>query len=406
MQQAVLYMVSRLSRSGPINVLREIVRELDSTRFRAVLATLSAETANSCIDDFRASGVPVRQLNLSRSASLLWGASAVESLVRDVDPDLIHSHGLRADVLVARARRRRPAVSTLHCDLTRDYQLAYGRLTGRVIADIEYAALNRFDGVAAVSEGVAHAALDAQVPTLLIPNGINLSVYRPPATHDEIRQLRKMLAWPEESTVVLHTGVLIERKDPIGVINAFRASRLAKHGILVFAGGGVLLERCKRAAASDANIRFLGNRTDIADLLRAANFLVSNSAAEGLPMALLEGCATGIRVLATCIPPHEKIRTMFPGRVTLFARESPASLREAFDEVDNAQAERIASPPNAALTEISGRTMSRRYQDFYEAVLLCQSRSTVFSRESANDFSSAVNAFDAIPISKACRGER
>jgi len=372
MQQTVLYLVSTLSRSGPINVLREIVRELDSNRFRASLVTLSAETANTCIDDFRASGIPVRQLNLPRSASLLWGARAVESVVRDVDPTLIHSHGLRGDVLVALARLRRPTVSTLHCDLTRDYQLAYGRLTGRVIASIEYAALKRLDGVAAVSESVAHAALDAQIPARLIPNGINLSVYRPAATQDEIRQLRKMLAWPEELTLVLHTGVLIERKDPIGVISAFRKSRLAKRGLLVFAGGGMLLERCKRVAASDANIRFLGNRTDIADLLRAANLLVSNSAAEGLPMALLEGCATGIRVLATRIPPHERIRTMFPGQVTLFTQESPASLREAFDEVDKAPAERIASPPSAALTEISGRTMSLRYQEFYEAVLHCQ----------------------------------
>jgi glycosyltransferase involved in cell wall biosynthesis len=405
-QRTLLYLVSTLSRSGPINVLREIVRGLDPTRFRAVIATLSAETENTSINELRASGIPEIQLNLSRSGSLLWGPYAVESVVRAVDPDLVHSHGFRADVLVARAHLRCSSVSTLHCDLRRDYQLAYGQSIGRTMAGIEYAALKSLDGVVTVSESVASAALDAGVVTRVIPNGIDLNVYRPPATRDEIRQLRRAFAWPQQATVVLHTGVLIERKDPLGVILAFRASRLAKHGLLVFAGEGLLLERCRRAAGSDANILFLGNRTDVADLLRAANLLVSNSVAEGLPMALLEGCATGIHVLATQIPPHEKIRTMFSRQVRLFTQESSASLREAFNEFDDAQTERLLSPPRSALAGISGRTMSLQYQAFYEAVLLSQSNDSVLNCEAVNDRSSTTRFFDSVSPSKSYEGER
>jgi glycosyltransferase involved in cell wall biosynthesis len=326
--------------------------------------------------------------------------------VREVDPDLIHSHGFRADVLVARTRLGCPTVSTLHCDLNSDYRLAYGWLMGRTMAGIEYAALRRLDRVAAVSEGVARAAVGAHVASCVISNGIDLSVYHPPSASDEIRQLRKRLAWPEEAVIILHTGALIERKDPIGVINAFRASRLAKHALLVFAGDGVLLERCKKVAGSQANILFLGNRTDIADLLRAANLLVSNSGAEGLPMALLEGCATGIQVLATCISPHETIQTMFPHQVMLFKQESSTSLRNAFDEYDKAQSKSFVSLPDAALTEISGRTMSLRYQALYEAALLCQSRCAVSNCELAAERSSVARIFDATSTSEIWGGER
>ena len=369
MRKTIVHVVSTLDRCGPVNVMRGIVDHLDDERFHAVVATLSAEGANSCIDEFLAKGVSVRTLNLSRAGWLACGRQPLARLAAEVNADVVHVHGFRATVLAGGIGVRSKVVSTVHCDLIRDYRLAYGWVAGRLMAACEYSALKRFDGVAAVSQSVADAALDSGIQARMIPNGIDLGLYFPAKDAEEIRWLRWRLGWPENRVIVLHTGALIERKNPLGAIAGFRASILGRTGMLAIAGDGPMRAACGELAAGASNIVFLGKRTDIPDLLRAADFLLSNSSAEGLPMALLEGCAAGIDVVATAIAPHEDIRRMFPDQVTLFSEGAPTAVSEALDKLSAAKAGRAISPPEKSLERISAGAMSRHYQGFFDDLL-------------------------------------
>jgi glycosyltransferase involved in cell wall biosynthesis len=122
------------------------------------------------------------------------------------------------------------------------------------------------------------------------------------------------------------------------------------------------------AAQGDSRVIFLGARSDVADLLKGADILVSNSSEEGFPLALLEGCATGVHILASRIPAHERIRELFPEQVTLYSLGGEGSLARALDELGCANRRRVICPPADALGKISGRTMSRQYQDLYDAL--------------------------------------
>ncbi len=386
MSKTVLTVVSTLARGGPINVLMGVIRHLDREGFRAVLSTLSPEHAESRIEEFRSLGVPIKQMGLSRAGSFLRGAEELRLLVSEVRPDLVHTHGFRADVLAAKAKLGCPIVSTLHCDLVEDYRFAFGRSLGALMASREYAALKRFDGVIAVSESVAEAASRYGIAARVVPNGVELGEYRPAQDSRKAQAIRTNLGWPSGTAVVLHTGSLTSRKNPVDVVTGFRASELSKRGMLVLAGDGPLRSECMRAAGGATNIVFLGERRDVPDLLKAADILISASSSEGLPMALLEGCASGIRVLATDIPPHRCILRIFPDQVRIFGSGDLDTVRAALDSIGN---EHRFLPSQSALETISNCRMSSQYQELYSEIL--QSKGQAASTQPVFEWASAAD---------------
>jgi glycosyltransferase involved in cell wall biosynthesis len=139
--------------------------------------------------------------------------------------------------------------------------------------------------------------------------------------------------------------------------------------MLVFVGEGELLEKCRQAAVGQPNIRFLGHRSDLCVLLRAADAVVSNSTSEGLPMALLEACACGLRVLASDIEAHRYIGGLFPEQVELFPLDGGAALADRMNVLSRSGRIGPIQPCARSLEAISARRMSRQYQDVYDGAI-------------------------------------
>jgi len=350
-------------------VLEGIVRGYDPGNYQAMVATLSASPRDSAVKDFHSFGIRVEEMNLSRAASFLVGARHLRDVIRALKIDLVHCHGFRADVLVSRCRLQVPSVSTIHSDILTDYRLLYGKAVGTWMARREYAAVQTFDRVVAVSETAAEVARSHGVQCEVIANGIDLNTYHPPASLSEKVLLRERLKLPPERTVILHTGSLITRKQPVEVIAGFLSSKLSKSAVLLVAGEGPLRRQCEQAAAGAKNIFFLGKRQDIPELLRASDVLISNSISEGLPMALLEGCACGTQLLASDIAPHRHIRDMFAQQVFICSGHEPRAVAAALDASGPSEKANILQPPRESLDAISASRMSRAYQSLYDDLL-------------------------------------
>jgi glycosyltransferase involved in cell wall biosynthesis len=349
--------------------MKNVMRYFDPQKFHPVVATLSPEPTCTFINDFRSLRVPVIKMGMSRVGSLVSGARHLRRVVSAIKPDLVHSHGLRADILVASAGLDCPIVSTIHSDLGQDYRFAYGPLVGPYATAREYAALRRFDGVNAVSAPLADLLSELGIAARVIINGVEFADYYPATDPESIRALRTRFGWPPGAVVVLHTGVLRSLKNPIAVVRGFRASKMSRRGFLVFAGDGAQRAECEKAAGSASNIVFLNKRKDVPDLLRAADILISASSSEGLGTALLEGCVCGIRVLATDIPAHRYIQKMFPDQMRIFGRGDSASVHAALDSLGEEDARKKFLPSPSTLEMISTRRMSRQYQEFYSDIL-------------------------------------
>jgi len=364
--QKVLSIISTLWRCGPTSVLHGIVRNYDHANYQARVATLSPNPSDSALEDFHSIGIPVEKIDLSRLASLLVGPQRLRAMIQALKIDLVHCHGFRADVLFHRCGLQVPAVSTIHADYWSDYQLLYGKVLGRWMARREFAALHEFDCVTAVSETVAAAVHAHGLQCKVIANGVDLNTYHPSTSLSAKRLLRERLHLPLGQIVVLHTGSLTVRKRPVEVVAGFLGSSLARNAMLVFAGEGPLRRQCEQAAAGAKNIHFLGKRQDIPDLLRASDVLISNSISEGLPLALLEGCACGTHLIASDILPHRHIRDMFPQQVFLYSGHGPQAVSAVLDASAREDMDHVLQPPRESLEAISALRMSRAYQRVYD----------------------------------------
>ena len=75
----VLYIVSTLQRSGPINIVYNIIEEIDRTKFAPILLCLSPESKNkiSALNEFRDLNVEIHSLELTRLKGFLLGRAKI-----------------------------------------------------------------------------------------------------------------------------------------------------------------------------------------------------------------------------------------------------------------------------------------------------------------------------------------
>jgi glycosyltransferase involved in cell wall biosynthesis len=109
-------------------------------------------------------------------------------------------------------------------------------------------------------------------------------------------QVREELGLTQAEPVGIWVGSLDERRDPLAVVRAAEQTSTT----LLIVGEGPLRTEVERAAGAHAHI--LGQRKDVACLLRASDFFVLMSQREGLSFALLEAMACGLPAIVADIP--------------------------------------------------------------------------------------------------------
>jgi glycosyltransferase involved in cell wall biosynthesis len=363
----VVYLVSTLRRAGPTTQLLNLLRHLDAGLFDPVVVTLSPEPEDSMLPEFRALGIPVRTLAMSRLAGLVnrgWRGDVERLLGERLDAStVVHSQGVRGDVIAARYFGGIPRVATARNFPHDDYPLKFGRLAGHWMAHSHLAAFGKLPNVVACSSTLAGLLRARRIAAGVIPNGVDTATFRP-AGAAERADLRASLRLPAAARIGVSVGALSARKDPLLVIRAFRAVR--NPGLsLVFLGGGPLAAACRQAAQGDARIRFEGQVADVTPYLRAADFLVSASKSEGLPNAVLEAMACGLRVALTDIGPHRELIELAPALGDVVPVGDEHALALAMERLAAAAPAADATPDAGLLERLGAKRMSRRYQEIY-----------------------------------------
>lgn len=207
--------------------------------------------------------------------------------------DVVHAHGLRAGALCCLARRpRTPVVVTLH------NAAPTGRVTRRVFGMLERLVAARADLVLGVSADLVdrQRSLGARAVDLAV-------VAAPPrsavtASPDGVRAGLRVAF---DAPLVVNVGRLAAQKNHGLLLDVAAAlTDLRPTPVVVIAGEGPLRGQLQqRIDAEGLPVRLLGHRRDVADLLAAADLVISTADWEGQPVWIQEALHQGAAIVAT-----------------------------------------------------------------------------------------------------------
>jgi glycosyltransferase involved in cell wall biosynthesis len=243
----------------------------------------------ACASGLTVEVIPCRgQLDLS-------ALNTLRKYLRAFRPDILHSHGYKADIYAWAANfgSSRTIVATAH-----NWTNASRAL--RVYGCLDKLILRRFDRVFCVSDDVREILLGAGVrPNRLVTarNGVDLSRFESaaaPALAEEI---------PENTFVVGMVGRLVRAKGFHAVLQV--APELLERypqTCFVLVGAGPEADSLQELADSlgiSSRVHFAGRRNDMPGVYRSFDMLVLPSLNEGTPMVILEAMASAVPVIAT-----------------------------------------------------------------------------------------------------------
>ena len=282
----------------------------------------------------------------------------IRRLVHDTSAEVAHAHGYKADIYTDLALRRRglPLVSTCHTWYDTDLFLRiYGAVDRRV--------LRSFDGVIAVS---------AEVRDRLLRSGTNADRIRCISNGIDLETFARAAASSRDAsgTSAVTVGVVARLAPEKGHSFFLRAAAmvLAEFPRTRFALVGDGPERPKLEELVDQlglrpAVSFYGQRKDMPEVYASFGILVQSSVQEGLPMALLEGMASRLPVVATAV--GEVPTVLHHGRAGLLVPHSdPHALAEAILRLLRNPSERAAFAA-AAYAEVQANFSATRTAEQY-----------------------------------------
>lgn len=225
--------------------------------------------------------------------------------------DILHIHGvshLACSIILMSKLVRKPVVIKSTMMVTEDPSGLKKSLVGR----LKLRFLKRGDAIITICEAM-HANFlryyGNQKPRIvLIPNGVNMQDTHLEATISKDK-LRKKLGLPTNTFLVTTVGAICKRKGSDFLVEAWEHFvNKIPHSHLVFVGpyisGSCFFDTLKRhiIERSIRNITFLGQSTDVINILRASDMFVFASIQEGLGTAQLEAMACGLPCVVTYLP--------------------------------------------------------------------------------------------------------
>lgn len=250
-------------------------------------------------DALRAKGIEVEVLQFGRFDLRL--PAALKKAFKQAQPDIIHTHGVKANFfsrIAVGKKKAVPLVTTVHSVLRYDY---LNRLAYAVASFMERRTRKRNDHYIAVSHAIKQSLLEEGVrePTItVVHHGIDFARYS-----QGTRALRAELKLADDAYVIGVVTRLVKNKGMAYIINAMpRIVAEHPHVRLVILGTGPEEENLKQLVDKlglPEHVIFAGFRDDVEHCLGSFDCFVSASLSEGLGLNVLEAMAAAVPVVAT-----------------------------------------------------------------------------------------------------------
>jgi glycosyltransferase involved in cell wall biosynthesis len=237
-------------------------------------------------------------------------------------PTILHSHLVHANLL-ARLTRLITHVPLL-------ISTAHSVSEGNVLRRWAY---RLTDPMSDLTTNVSRAAVDRYVQVgaapadriRFVPNGLITQRF---ICGTEVRHRLRADLQLDDAFAWLAIGRFEEAKDYPNLLRAFaRVLQRSPDALLLMAGRGKLQDETKQFAEElriADRIQFLGVRSDVPQLMAAADAYVLSSAWEGMPMVLLEASGAALPIVATRVGGNAEVVLDGESGFLTPAKDSPA----------------------------------------------------------------------------------
>jgi glycosyltransferase involved in cell wall biosynthesis len=332
----VMRIIARMNIGGPAVQVSGLMRGLSSTDFNHRLYTgYCAEDESDYIKD-QAPDVQAIQLDgLGRKVNPRADFLILFRLIKEIrefKPDIIHTHTAKAGVIgrLASILSFHPSkrVHTFHGHLLSGY---FDPLVTKLVILIERILALKTNILVSVGGKVRDELLAKKIGKLskyrIFPPGLALKelVSRESAL--------KILGLESDFVYISFIGRVTQIKRPDRLLDMVEiVTKQNKNVKFLVAGGGDLLEECKKSAYERSlPVLFFGWRSDIENILSTSDIVVLTSDNEGTPISLIQAGLAGKPTVSTNVGSVKEI--VLDGKTGLITELTPESLAMAISSL-------------------------------------------------------------------------
>lgn len=366
----ILNIISDTNIGGAGRVILNYLRYADRNKFETLVAIPRGSLLKPLLEEAEVTVYEVDGMADCSYAS--QDVKALQALIRQVKPDLVHTHGALSGRIAAK-RCHVPVVYSRHSAFPVPAKLKYppGRWVNKLLNE-HYA-----DHIIAVSPATRDNLTEGGISPKKITVVMNGVAPVSPISDGDKAALRRSLGLEPD---VFTFGILARIEDYKGHLYLVYAAKLLKdrgysNFRILVAGTGAFEEEVTRAVTEmgvEDVVQMLGFRSDAAALLNILDVQLNASyGTEATSMALLEGMSLGLPTIASDYGGNPFVITSGQNGL-LFPSKDSAALADAMAELMD-HPEEVAIMREKALetyqSRFTGEVFARNTEQIYENVL-------------------------------------
>lgn len=330
----ILFLMTSCKKTGPTQQMLNIITNLDRKKFEPLLLTIYQEETDGTSQLYKFKKICKHIfVPVSKKDILLNKFDKLSAVLKEIDPDVIHSLGVFPDYAVSKIKKY-PQIITLRNYVWDDYPAKFGKIKGTILAELHIYAMKHTNVTVTCSESLSKIYKEKlSMNYRFIRNGVDLNNYTR-ASENEKNILREKLDLLKNGFIFVYSGQIIERKNQKFLLEVFsKTFKDIDNVVLLLLGDGADYPELSSKYENVQNIIFKGNVTNVDEYLKASDVYVSTSKSEGMPNGVLEAMAAGLPVILSDIEQHKEIFNVDDRIGYLYAQNNENALSEKMKNI-------------------------------------------------------------------------
>jgi len=290
----IVHLVTSLEVGGAQHNMLLGLPNLDPTRYKHILISIMDRMQMK--QQFQQAGVEVHSLDLRKKTDVT-AALRLRSLLNTIRPDILHTYLIHGNVLGRIVGRLTGVPTIIGSELTIGQAGRIGKLATKLTNPLTDAVeVNSETGGKSV---IANLGVPEEKIEVILP-GLDLDAF---GQTDQRVQTRNDIGVDDNEHLVLYIGRLRAVKGvEFGIRAVAKAFEQNPKMKLALAGEGDQRKQLEALSAElgiENNVKFLGVRKDLPNVLSACDSVIMPSLTEGFPRVAIEAMASSKPVIAT-----------------------------------------------------------------------------------------------------------